>query len=147
MYGILVYRRVYIFQFSFSLNLFNSNKRESHHVEFSSEVSILHQKLRLVGYFAITSWKWDNISYISQAGGEQNHKIKHKTESGVLDCSMPAKIQVPFILLFSQPQFLNPAPTIYSKIQFSFHVYDIKNQASGHTIQLHQAGSYQIEIR
>lgn len=53
----------------------------------------------LVVGFAIASGEGDNISYISQASGKENHKIKLKTESRVLNSSMPAKIQVPFVLL------------------------------------------------
>nr|POE83462.1 cysteine-rich repeat secretory protein 55 [Quercus suber] len=38
------------------------------------------------------SRKRDNISNISQPSGKENHMIEPKTESRVLDCSMPAKI-------------------------------------------------------
>lgn len=59
----------------------------------------------------MSSWKGNNISHISQASSKQNHKIKTKAEASVLDCSVAAKIQVPFILFSYQSQFLNPATT------------------------------------
>ena len=57
------------------------------HVEYVVRIYIY---LQLVDHFSLSSWKWNDISDISQAGGEENHKIKCKAEAGMFDCSMAA---------------------------------------------------------
>lgn len=58
---------------------------------FNLEVKFFLETRLVVG-FATASGKRDCISDISETSSEENHEVKPKTESRMLDRSMPAKI-------------------------------------------------------
>ena len=61
----------------------------------------------LVVGFSKAPWEWDHITNIYYSGSQKNYKVEVQTESSMFDCAISAKIQVPFILLAWQPQFLD----------------------------------------
>lgn len=53
----------------------------------------------LVVGFAMSLGKRNYVSDISEASRKKNHKIEPEAKPRVLDCSMLAKILVPFVLI------------------------------------------------
>lgn len=58
--------------------------------EFSSFWSCILLGVQLIVGFPQASRKRDSISNIGETSSEENHEVKPKAKSRVLDCSMPA---------------------------------------------------------
>lgn len=76
--------------------------------KYYHQVIFLLETYSVIG-FATTSGKRDSISDIIEACGIENQEVEYETKASVFGCSMPAKIQVPLILVLWQAQFLDPA--------------------------------------